>query len=784
MRPVNRVLRMDKETYTVPRRVQDAIPIKRIWEDGIFQTGTRYSKQFKFTDTNYRVSSDSMKRKILGEYASILSTLDPSATTKITINNRRFNQKSFEDSVLLSMKGDGLDMYRKEYNAVIMDKAKSGNGIIQEKYITVSVCKKNVKEARAYFNRVKADLGSAFGKIGIRLTELNATERLRILHDFYRVGEEEYFRFDLKEMMQKGHDFRDYICPDTIKRYDDYIMLGDKYARVLFLKEYSSSIYDDTIMEMVDRNLTMMVSVDVVPVPMDEAVREVEQKMMGSETNITNWQRRQNANNNFSAAIPYDMQQQRLEMREYMDDLTVRDKKLMMTVMTVVHIADSKEQLDQDTETLKTAAAGRFCQLGVLRYQQMKGMNTALPIGIRKVDVFRTMTTESLSYLVPFNVQEVQEDGGIFFGVNAISGNLVLCNPANLINQSMVVLGKPGSGKSFMIKLLILFLMLGTDDQIIIMDPEGEYTPLVKALGGSVIRCAVGGTDHLNAMDMAQGYGDGNGVALKAEYIMSLLDLMHKGGIGPHHKSIIDRCVMQVFRDSYQTGEIPTLGTLREVLLNQIEPEAHELALTLEMYTKGTQNIFGQKTNVDMNNRLLSFDIHDLGSQMKNAGFLTITDAILNRVNYNWSNQRHTHIFVDEFHVAFENEYGGNFFTSAWRQFRKRNASPCAITQNITYMLDSKQANTIVSNSEFVIMLSQSDKDLAALFNLLKISEELANYVHEVPPGNGLIKYGANMIPFVNEFPNNTELYNLITTKPGEGAFSESQVDFYAYFQE
>jgi len=784
MRPINRVLSMDKETYTVPRRVQDAIPIKRIWEDGIFQTGTRYSKQFKFTDINYRVSSDSMKRKLLSEYASILSTLDPSATTKITINNRRFNQKSFEDSVLLSMKGDGLDVYRKEYNAVIMDKAQSGNGIIQEKYITVSVCKKNVKEARAYFNRVKADLGSAFDKIGIRLTELNATERLRILHDFYRVGEEEYFRFDLKEMMQKGHDFRDYICPDAIKRYDDYIMLGDKYARVLFLKEYSSSIYDDTIMEMVDRNLTMMVSVDVVPVPMDEAVREVEQKMMGSETNITNWQRRQNANNNFSAAIPYDMQQQRLEMREYMDDLTVRDKKLMMTVMTIVHIADSKEQLDQDTETLKTAAASRFCQLGVLRYQQMKGMNTALPIGIRKVDVFRTMTTESLSYLVPFNVQEVQEDGGIFFGVNAISGNLVLCNPANLINQSMVVLGKPGSGKSFMIKLLILFLMLGTDDQIIIMDPEGEYTPLVKALGGSVIRCAVGGTDHLNAMDMAQGYGDGNGIALKAEYIMSLLDLMHKGGIGSHHKSIIDRCVMQVFRDSHQTGEIPTLGTLREVLLNQTEPEAHELALTLEMYTKGTQNIFGQKTNVDMNNRLLSFDIHDLGSQMKNAGFLTITDAILNRVNYNWSKQRHTHIFVDEFHVAFENEYGGNFFTSAWRQFRKRNASPCAITQNITYMLDSKQANTIVSNSEFVIMLSQSDKDLAALFELLKISDELGKYVHEVPPGNGLIKYGANMIPFVNEFPNNTELYNLITTKPGEGAFSESQVDFYAYFQE
>ena len=784
MRPVKRVLRMDKEKYKVPRKVQDVIPIKCMWEDGIFQTGTRFSKSFKFTDINYRVSSKSVKLKLIGEYGAILSTLDPSATTKITINNRRFNQRSFEDSVLLSMKNDGLDCYRNEYNGVILDKARSGNGIIQEKYITVSVCKKNVSEARAYFNRVKTDLTGAFGRLGVRLAELDATERLRILHDFYRTGEEEYFRFDLKEMMGKGHDFRDYICPDTIKRFDDYIMLGDKYARVLFLKEYSSSIYDDTIMELVDRNLTMMLSVDVVPVPMDEAVREVEQKMMGTETNITNWQRRQNANNNFSAAIPYDMQQQRQEMREYMDDLTVRDKKLMMTVMTLVHIADSKEQLDHDTETLKTAAAGRSCQLGVLRYQQTDGLNTALPIGIRKIDVFRTMTTESLSCLVPFNVQEVQEVGGIYFGVNAVSGNLVLCNPDNLMNQAMIVLGIPGSGKSFTVKENIIFLVLGTDDEIIILDPEGEYTPLVKALNGSVIRCAVGGKDHLNAMDMVSGYGDGSGVALKAEYIMSLLSLIDEEGFGPHHKSIIDRCVSQVFQEAKRTGEVPTLCTLREKLMEQSEKEARDLALTLELYTTGNLNIFGQKTNVDMSNRLLSFDIHDLGSQMKNAGFLTITDAILNRVNYNWARGKRTHVFVDEFHVAFENEYSGNFFTSAWRQFRKRNASPCAITQNITYMLKSPLASTILSNSEFVIMLNQSENDLAALFDLLKISDELANYVQDVSPGCGLIKYGSNLIPFVNEFPSNTELYNLITTKPGEGAFSEGQVDFYAYFEE
>ena len=378
---------------------------------------------------------------------------------------------------------------------------------------------------------------------------------------------------------------------------------------------------------------------------------------------------------------------------------------------------------------------------------------------------------------MPFKVQEIQEPGGIYFGENAISHNLILCNMKNLLNQSMMLLGIPGSGKSFFAKLLIVAIALSTKDDIIILDPEGEYTPLVKALGGSVMCFAVGGSDWLNAMAMEEGYGEGSPVAFKSQFIMSLLKQIDTDGIRAHHKSIIDRCVALVLQDQKKTGKVPTLCTLREKLLEQPEQEARDLALTMELYTSGSLNIFAHETNVDTKNRIQSYDIHDLGEELKQPGFVTITDAMINRVNYNWVHGKKTHIFVDEFHIAYENEYSGNFFTSAWRQFRKRNAAPCAITQNVEYMLDSVQASTMVSNSEFVVMLNQAESDQERLSKLLNISPEQMSYVNGSDAGCGLMRYGSALVPFVNRFPTNTELYKLITTKPGEGLFAKGRVD-------
>lgn len=352
-----------------------------------------------------------------------------------------------------------------------------------------------------------------------------------------------------------------------------------------------------------------------------------------------------------------------------------------------------------------------------------------------------------------------------------------MCNKANLLNQSAFLLGVPGSGKSFSAKELITFLMLNTDDDILICDPEGEYAPLVEAMGdlGSVIKVSAGGRDRLNAMYMVDGYGENNPIVVKSEFIMSLIEQIDKKGVGPQHKSIIDRCITNVYRNAAEVGTVPTLCTLRDMLLEQPEPEAKQIALSLELYTTGSLDIFGKQSNVDLDKRIVVFDIHGLGSQLKPTGLLVITDTMLNRVTLNWKRGKRTHVFIDEFHVVFENEFSAQFFNSAWRQFRKRNAYPTAITQNVEYLLDSVQASTMLSNSEFVIMLNQAASDREKLAQLLNISKEQMSYITNADAGCGLIKYGSALVPFINQFPSDTKLYQLMTTRPGEGEFARGQ---------
>ena len=774
MKSIKAIFAQDREAFRIPRRVQDTIPIKRVWPDGIFLVGNKYSMSFRFTDINYLIASREDKERMFLTYSELLNSLDSGATTKITLNNHRLNRRDFEASILMPMQEDGLDEYRQEYNDMLLEKATGANGVMQEKYITISIAKKDVAEARAYFARVGSELRSHFSELGAQCEPMTAVERLRILHDFYRPGDETIFSLDLQKKMRLGHDFRDYICPDSMERTSDYIRMGTQYARVLYLKDYANYIKDSMVSELTELNRNLMLSIDVIPIPTDEAVREVENKLLGVETNITNWQRKQNRNNNFSAVIPYDMELQRKEAKEFLDDLTTRDMRMMLSVITMVITADSKEQLDLDTETVLSTARKHMCQLAVLKYQQQDGLNTVLPIGVRKIDAMRTLTTESLAVFIPFKVQEIMDEGGIYYGENAISHNLIMCNKEKLLNQSGFLLGVPGSGKSFSAKELITFLMLNTKDDILICDPEGEYAPLVEAMGdmGSVIRVSAGGRDRLNAMYMVDGYGENNPIVVKSEFIMSLIEQIDKNGVGPAQKSIIDRCITAVYRNAEETGTIPTLCTLRDMLLSQPEPEAQDIALSLELYTEGSLDIFGKQSNADLDKRIVVFDIHGLGSQLKPTGLLVITDTMLNRVTLNWKKGKRTHVFIDEFHVAFENEFSAQFFNSAWRQFRKRNAYPTAITQNVEYLLDSVQASTMLSNSEFIIMLNQAASDRDKLAQLLNISNEQMSYITNADAGCGLIKYGSALVPFINRFPKDTKLYQLMTTRPGEGSFA------------
>ena len=780
IKTVNNTLKQDKERYQIPGKVQDIIPVRTVYPDGIFLSGKgKYSKTFRFRDINYAVASRSDKEMMFLEYSELLNAFDSGATTKITINNRRLNRLDFENQILIGMKNDGLNEYRKEYNSMLLDKATGSNAIVQDKYVTVSVSKNNIEDARVYFSRIGADLVAHFARLGSQCTELDAEERLRIIHDFFRTGEETYFNFDMKDHMKKGHSFADYICPDSYENHDSYFKIGGRYGRVLLLRDYASYIKDSMVAELTDINRNLMLSIDVIPVPTDEAVKEVENRLLGVETNITNWQRKQNMNNNYSAVVPYDMEQQRKESKEFLDDLTTRDQRMMFAVVTIVHTADSKKQLDNDTEEILTTARKHLCQMTTLRYQQLDGLQTAVPFGVRKIDAFRTLTTESLAVFMPFRVQEVYDKHGIYYGQNVISKNMMIADRRKLLNGNSFILGVSGSGKSFTAKNEITNLMLSTDADIIILDPEREYAPLVRALGGSVIEISATSPNHINAMDMNKDYGEVDPVIEKSQFLQSLCEQIIAG----HHfakgqQSIIDRCTENVYRYYKQgnyMGTPPTLADFRDELLRQPEPEAHSLALELELFTRGSLNTFAKQTNVDTGNRLICYDILELGEQLRAIGMLVILDSIINRITANRMKGKETFIVIDEIYLLFMHEYSAQFLFKLWKRVRKYGAFCTGVTQNVDDLLQSHTARTMLSNSEFIVMLNQAATDRVELAKLLNISDLQLSYITNVDAGHGLIKVGSSLVPFANKFPRNTKLYRLMSTKPGEEPFDVNE---------
>lgn len=764
-----RLRKQNKNKLSIPKKAQDIVEADTVYKDGIFKLGNRYSMTYRFKDVNYSIASKDEKISIFLDYSELLNSLDSSTMSKITINNRKINIKDFKSEILIPYQNDGLNEYREEYNQMLLDKVSGSEDILQEKYLTVTVFKNNYEEAKNFFNRTTVELSSHFAKLGSSCESMDAIERLKVLHDFYRSGEEEYFNFYINDSMKKGHSFKDAICPKAPVFEYKHFKVGDKFGRVLYLSDYARYIKDSFVSEVCSLNKNLMFSMDIVTVQTDEAVKEVENRLLGVETNITSWQRKQNSNNNFSAVIPYDMEQQRHEAKEFLDDLTVRDQRMMFGTITLAHLADSLEELDTDTETLMAVARKYMCELTTLAFasRQLDGLNTALPLGINKLNIVRTLLTESAAVFIPFRAQDIMDKKGIWFGQHAITNNLILCNKENLLNPNAFQLGVPGSGKSFLTKEQIVFIALATNDDILVCDPESEYTALIEELNGEVIHISAGSQDHINAMDMVEGYGDtGNPVGDKSQFVMSLFEQLDHDGIKPVDRSIIDRCVALVYSDYKLRGPVPTLNVLRRKLLEQPELEARSLALKLELFTDGSLDAFAHETNVDVENRIISYDIFNLGKQLKTMGLLVITDAMINRVNDNWRKGKRTHIFLDEFHVVFENEESASFFNSAWRQFRKRDAFPTGITQNVEYLLDSTQASTMISNSEFVVMLNQSYQDREKLAKLLNISEEQLSYITNAQSGCGLIKYGGSLVPFVNKFPKDTKLYKLMTTKP------------------
>ncbi len=765
--------RSEREHFKIPRSVQQSIPVQRIYRDGIWQVGGKYSKTWRFADINYSVASHEDQTEMFLAYCGVLNALPTDATTKITINNRRLNGADFQRSILMRTLGDNLDQYRQEYNAILTEKAAESNNLIQDKYITVSVSRKNIEEARTFFKRVDIDLGKSFGKLDSGAKPLDNHERLRIFHDFYRPGEEQYFHFDLSDTMKKGHDFRDYIAPDGLEFKADYFEQGGKVGRILFLREYASYIKDSMVSDLSDFSRNLMISIDILPIPTDEAVREMQSRILGIESDITRWQQKQNANNNFTAVVPYELDQLRAEAKEFLDDLSTRDQRMMFANVTLVHMADSLDQLDADTETLQSIGRKHLCQFAVLRYQQEDGLNTALPYGLRRIKTTRTLTTEATAVLMPFRVQEVQDAGGIYYGVNAVSKNLLICNRKKLLNPHGFILGVSGSGKSFSMKETITFIALSTNDDILVIDAEREYGDLIRALRGAVLEVSPNSPHHINPLAIARGYGVGeNPVAMKSELLMSICEQqMGIDQLGAFHKSIIDRCTASVYHDFIKSGgkgRQPVLSDWRNEVKKQPEREAQELALASELFVEGSLNMFAHETNVDIANRILCFDLYEMGEQLKPTALNVVLEAIQNRVAANRLAGKYTWVFIDEIYLFFKYFYSAQFLYKCWKRFRKYAAAMTGATQNVEECLRSDTARLMFANSEFLVLLNQAATDRAELAKLLNISATQMSYITNAEAGHGLIRIGGSIVPFANDFNRDTELYRLMTTTPGD----------------
>ena len=740
----------------------------------MFRSGRLFSRTWRFSDINYAVASDDDQLQMFLAHSAILNGLPTDSMAQINVFNRQLHNRLFAKMITPSDEPRFLG-HAQELNSIISGKMAESNNIIHEKYITVATEKKNIEEARTFFTRVGNDLTADFAKITSKVTELGYKDRLRIFNDFFKTGEQSEFTFDMKKAMAKGADFKDYICPDSLEFKKDYIKIGDKFARTVFLKEYPSFLKDSMISELTDFSRSMMLSITIQPIPTDEAVKIVQKKLLAIETDITKWQQKQNENNNFSANIPYEMEQMRKEIKEFLDDLTTRDQRMMFVTVSLLHIADSLEQLNNDTETLFSIGRKHLCTFATLKYQQEDGMQTVLPFGMLNIKATRTLTTESTAVLSPYKTQEIIDEGGLYYGINAISHNLLMCNRKLLLNGNCFILGVSGSGKSFAAKMEILMTALFSNDDIIIVDAEREYISLISNLGGEIVKLSASSDNHINALEINNDIDmDENPVSIKSEFLISLFDQLLKsndsrlgGGVGAKDKSIIDRCAIKVYSDflNGKSDYMPTLVDFRNELLKQPENEAQDLALSLEIFTTGSLDAFAHKSDVDVNSRIVCYDILELGEQMKSIGLLIMLDNIFNRVMANRKRGRYTRVYVDEAHLYFKNPYSADFLLKCWKRFRKYGGLLTGITQNISDCLLNETARGMLANSEFLLMLNQSPSDRKDLSELLNISETQMSYITNAGAGRGLIKVGGSIVPFINDFPTDTELYRLMSTK-------------------
>lgn len=772
---IARAKRQDKKH----KSAQDSIPFERMFPDGICRVSANYyTKTVQFQDINYQLSLNEDKTAIFEGWCDFLNYFDASVRLELSFVNMSANKDTYGQQISIPLRGDADDSIREEYTQMLRNQlAKGNNGLIKTKYLTFGIEADGLKAAKPRLERIETDVLNNFKRLGVAAEVLNGMERLRLMHDIFHIDAPQPFQFSWDWLAPSGLSVKDFIAPSSFTfRTGNCFGLGQKLGAVSCLQILAPELNDRMLADFLDMESSVIVSMHIRSVDQVKAIKTIKRKITDLQKMTIEEQKKAVRAGYDMDIIPSDLATYGTEAKKLLQDLQSRNERMFLLTFLVMNVADTMPQLNNNIFQASSIAQKYNCQLTRLDFRQEEGLMSSLPLGLNQIEVQRGLTTSSVAIFVPFTTQELfQHDSeALYCGINALSNNLIMVNRKWLKNPNGLILGTPGSGKSFAAKREITNVFLVTDDDIIICDPEAEYGPLVERLHGQVIKISPTSTQYINPMDLNLNYSDDeNPLSLKSDFVLSLCELIvgGKDGLMPVEKTIIDRCVRMVYRDYLsdpQPENMPILEDLYNELRRQEEKEAQYIATALEIYVTGSLNVFNHRTNVNIQNRIVSYDIKELGKQLKKVGMLIVQDQVWNRVTVNREAHKSTRYYIDEMHLLLKEEQTAAYSVEIWKRFRKWGGIPTGLTQNVKDLLSSREVENIFENSDYVCMLNQASGDRQILAKQLNISPHQLSYVTHSGEGEGLLFYGNVILPFVDRFPKETELYRVMTTKPSE----------------